>query len=600
MHFFIQIVLFLALCTSLFFRLISLYKIGIFLFLAIFLIYVIGYYRGYLKIRPANLAGAAFFSAASFTVCLLALLAYRGYPPLYVMHLHGWPEVVRLKALFEPTKITLHKPYYGVSVQTAQFMRKVYGIESEFDQKYSENKDYFIKISDVIGIKYLPDTTGDRQNTPFFGMKSGLVPDIDGDQIPEMITMSYGDYSITSSKCTMEKCIGAMLFSKKMMEIQDNVVLSADNSAQIEWTGDLFDIMSKARQVSGYVFPMRTDDLDGDGVADVVIGATIFPSRVNGVAAPYAEGSKRTYQTVDAPTAITSVLSGRHPTMVLEDGPTISLARLVGDRVDIRKTHTFPLTDAGLVAHAFPIRDVDGDGDGDLVVVAGNTAYCATSGGDYNFQACLTLPGSERNAAKVTSQGDFLGDGVPDLWIVGDDPGNVNGGAAWLVSGKQLWNATEPKPIDGIALLKIKGNPDLAFKPGDQIGASISLRAGDFDGDRIPDFMAAAHRHLSTSGAMYFMPGKRIRQLALTGSAPTIDVMSSDVVRVRSWLASQAAPGLIHGEYDYTADGHSDVLIAVDADSEAGPFLGAYVLLDGRKLSSRPEWLRARGDNNGS
>jgi hypothetical protein len=182
-----------------------------------------------------------------------------------------------------------------------------------------------------------------------------------------------------------------------------------------------------------------TLDVNGDGLADVVVGADNGDG-VSGMAFVY--------------TGSTSITSGA---TIMAPAPSASMTGHFG----------FSVSSAG---------DVNGDGFGDLIIGrlgGGNVnVYLGSRSGLSSTPTMLTRPaGSGQFGYAVASAGDVNGDGYADV-IVGDI-----GGHAYIYMGGPSG------PTDGSLLTTLTGPNDF--------GTSVSS-AGDVDGDGLADVVVGA------------------------------------------------------------------------------------------------------------
>jgi hypothetical protein len=217
------------------------------------------------------------------------------------------------------------------------------------------------------------------------------------------------------------------------------------------------------------------EDLDGDGQADVVVGA--WGNSMGGTRAGAA------YVVYGEPSGTVELASAD--------------ARLVGETAGWR-------AGIGLAAAG----DTDGDGLGDVWIGAyeGARAYLwqgAPSGDVSLAGAAAVLVGSSdmHQAGFAVSRGDFDGDGVVDALVggYGDETSGDITGAAWVVTG----------PFSGTVSLTAADGWLVGEAGGDQAGYAVH-GDGDLDGDGFDDVLVGAWANDgagSGAGAVYALHG---------------------------------------------------------------------------------------------
>jgi len=295
-------------------------------------------------------------------------------------------------------------------------------------------------------------------------------------------------------------------------------------------------------------------DVNGDGYADVIVGASSYDAGHTDEGAAFV---------------FLGSASG-----VLDGSPANAAARLESDQANALL--------GGSVAGA---GDVNGDGYGDVIVGAAQydagqtdegTAFLflgsasGIAGG--NPMTAATRFESDQPAARlgtsVSGAGDVNGDGYADV-IVGAnlyDAGNGADGAAFLFmgSGSGIANgnpATAPTQLD-------------ANQAGAELGGSVA-GAGDVNGDGYADVIVGAHYYdagQTNEGAAFVFLG------SASGVADGIPLFAA--AQLESNEESAEMGYSVAGAGDVNGDGYADVIVGT-------PFLGvlnpgaAFVYLGG-------------------
>ena len=313
-------------------------------------------------------------------------------------------------------------------------------------------------------------------------------------------------------------------------------------------------------------------DVNGDGFADLIVGAPGSPGASGYAAAYVIFGKAGGFGPVDVSTLTPS------------DG-----FKIVGETPD--DGIGFSVAGAG---------DVNGDGFADIIVGApGNYGYdTATStsrygaayvifgkaGGFGTIDLATLSPAdgfkiedeSDGNAGvSVSSAGDVNGDGYADLLI--GAPGNgANGeGAAYVVFGKAggfapLVDLGALTPADGF---KITGEAALDY-------AGTSASAGDVNGDGFADIIVGVYYNEGggpAAGAAYVIFGK-------AGGFGDIDLASlspSDGFKIEGRYGDSAGFS-VSSAGDVNGDGFADIIVGAVGNYDGGPGAGAAYVIFGK------------------
>jgi hypothetical protein len=242
--------------------------------------------------------------------------------------------------------------------------------------------------------------------------------------------------------------------------------------------------------------------------------------------------------------------------------------------------------------------DVDGDGGADILIGATHN----DEGGDdvgavyllYSPElsalggATLSLAEADRKfigevandiaGFAVDGAGDVDGDGYADL-IVGapyNDAGGGSAGAAYLLLSSEALN-TDDKTIDlSAADVKFVGE-----EAGDSAGFAVA-GAGDADGDGQSDLLVGAHgqdRGGADAGTVYLL----LSSGALSSEAATLDLLDADLKLIGVGALDYTGTS-VAGAGDINGDGLHDLLMGafshkVDPESDETEHGAAYVIL---------------------
>ena len=320
-------------------------------------------------------------------------------------------------------------------------------------------------------------------------------------------------------------------------------------------------------------------DINGDGIADVIVGAFHAGPSGNSSGASYVVFGSRSGFPPNLNLSTLSVSNGFKISGALiydNSGRAVSGAGDInGDGIDDL-----------IVGAQFADRNPD-DTSGASYVVFGSRSGLA----NLNLS---TLPSSsgfkivgaaanDRAGVSVSGAGDINGDGIADL-IVGayyaDPNGNINSGASYVVFGRRGFAGN----LDLLTLASPNGFRISGEVAGDRAGFSVS-GAGDINGDGIDDLIVGAHYadpNGSGSGASYVVFGSRsvfasnLNLSALTGG---------NGFKISGVAANDQSGFPVSGAGDINGDGIADLIVGARFADPNGSYSGAsYVVFGSRSV----------------
>jgi hypothetical protein len=295
-------------------------------------------------------------------------------------------------------------------------------------------------------------------------------------------------------------------------------------------------------------------DLNGDGFADVVVGANI--SDVSGVASGDAYvlfGKANGWSAVESISGLDGTDGFRLEGHLLSDGFGITLAGadVNGDGFQD-------------ILAAAPNSDLNGYGSGLVYVLFGRAGgwgpVIDTAAPSPDDLVVLTASATARAGRSMVSVGDANGDGLDDF-LVGaamSDTAGADAGSAYLVFGADDgWPASQ-------SLLDLDGDSGVAFQgvAGQQLGYVLG-GLGDINGDGLDDFAIAGY-----GGAAVYVVFGAASGWGASFDLATLDGSNGFVVEGINTSSRRAVAG-----GDVNGDGLSDIAIG---DSSADSVYVVY------------------------
>ena len=315
-------------------------------------------------------------------------------------------------------------------------------------------------------------------------------------------------------------------------------------------------------------------DLNGDGLADIIIGAT--HNDANGAESGAA------YVVFGTPTGTATIDLG---SVALGTGGFKISGANAGDQVGKQIAAPGDINGDGIddIVVGVTYDDTGGSNAGATYVIFGTSAgltnieLAEIANGTGGFK--ITAESESDFAGTVSSAGDFNGDGLADLLIgaSGNDEGGQGAGAAYIVFGSNSLGTN-------ISLSSVAGGTGGFKIAGETAGDSATIShaaTGDFNNDGLADILVGASANDSggaNAGAGYVVFG--------TTTAPS-NVFLSDVAqgtggyKITGENSGDFAGAPITNAGDVNGDGIDDIIVGANGNDAGGFYAGAAYVVFG-------------------
>ena len=300
---------------------------------------------------------------------------------------------------------------------------------------------------------------------------------------------------------------------------------------------------------------LSAGDVDGDGAADLMVGAHALAGTSGGAGVAYlvAGTTLASASLVDLATQSQAVFVGGAPGD--QFGTTVALS------------------------------DIDDDGFADVLIGAPKAAGGGTARGEaylfhgplsgavFSTDADATFVGANNNSSfgiALDVAGDLTGDGIQEI-IIGaprDTTAAATAGAAFIFTGDDFATFPPPGPVAATsATWRVYGSKY------SRLGASVAP-AGDLNNDLIPDVWIGAKQYGSRKQGAVF---------ALSGALPSgsFPMPSTSLHTMIGGYSNELAGTRIHAGADLNGDGINDLIIGGERGQGAATQAGVAAIMHG-------------------
>jgi Ca2+-binding RTX toxin-like protein len=318
-------------------------------------------------------------------------------------------------------------------------------------------------------------------------------------------------------------------------------------------------------------------DVNGDGLDDVLIGASAADGGSNAAGAAYV---------------IYGQLGAARPALVLSNlGVASGFALQGAAAADLLGTSVAMAGDVngdGIADMIFgaPGNDQDGLGAGRAYLVYGKVGAAR---GPLDLAALSLADGfiiqgdddDDLTGICVAAAGDVNGDGHADIIVGASGAGPT--GRAYLIYGQA---GAARGPIDLSNLAASDGFIIIGAQLGGQLGTSVSS-AGDLNGDGLADIVIGAPNGLSQGGSGLGRAYVIFGQHGTTrGTLDLQGFSAAEGLMITAALGFDDTGGAVAGAGDFNGDGLSDVLIGAPLNDTNGSDAGAAYVIFGTRPSA--------------